>query len=76
MFRPALAVCALLAACASHPETGADAYPSLLPIDSLLTDPAAASDPATGLDARAAALRARADALRAPVIPPDSPTRG
>ncbi len=83
---PLACLCALLAACAPMPDLGpasrnavaAGAYPGLKPMPELLAAAAAAGD-ATALtagvgvsDARIAALRARAAALDAPVLPPAS----
>ncbi|WBL32439.1 hypothetical protein O5O51_11960 [Sinirhodobacter sp. HNIBRBA609] len=61
-----LALTLALAACSAGTDTD---YPSLLPTSTLLGDAALTPDPAPGLEARAADLRARADALRAPVVP-------
>jgi len=61
-----LALILALTACSAG--TDAD-YPHLLPTSTLLGDAALTPDPAPGLEARAADLRARADALRAPVVP-------
>lgn len=61
---------ALLAACAARTDAP---YPALLPLDTLLTEAAPAPDPAPALEARAAALRARAAQLRQPLpdaLPP------
>ncbi|MGN7869895.1 hypothetical protein [Paracoccus sp. 22332] len=71
---------AALAACTGE----ADTYPSLLPTDRILAEPAlpdhaphAASSVAVDAEAqaRADALRQRADALRGPVIEPDALSR-
>jgi hypothetical protein len=51
---------ATLAACGN----GMQDYPQLLPVDQLLTDEPLTPDPAPGLEARAADLRARAAWLR------------
>lgn len=51
---------ALLAAC----DRGAQDYPHLVPVDQLLVDEPLTPDPAPGLEARAADLRARAVWLR------------
>lgn len=81
--RPALLAAAMFAAlsgCAQFPEVEAAlspeaeraAYPALLPIDDILARSAeggiAGPDLAAALEIRAARLRARAAALRAPVI--------
>lgn len=68
-------VAPVFAACARFPEveaaesaTVASApYPALLPIDALVAGapPGPSSDPAASVTARAAALRTRADRLRA-----------
>lgn len=75
MRRPPLFVAALclLTACGNDAD-----YPSLVPIEQLLTEPPGqpAADPVStqaALDARAAALAARAAALRGPVL--DAPSR-
>lgn len=78
----------ILAACAVFLSgcTGAsDPYPRLLPTDQILAEPvlpdhapdAAASPAAVDAEAqaRAAALRARAEALRGPVIEPEALSR-
>lgn len=71
---------AALAACTGESDT----YPSLLPTDRILAEPAlpdhapqAASSVAVDAEAqaRADALRQRADALRGPVIEPDALSR-
>ena len=70
----ALILCLTLAACASFPEVEAAASkatgpaPALLPMDQLLaqTGQPKAEAAGNGLTARAAALRARAAALRKP----------
>ncbi|SNR52819.1 hypothetical protein EYF88_12050 [Paracoccus sediminis] len=80
----ALILCACVAlvpGCDASPE----AYPRLLPTDQILAEPtlpdhapAAATSPAVvdaQAEARAAALRRRADALRGPVIEPDALAR-
>lgn len=63
---------------------GEDArYPSLLPTEQILAEPtlpdhagAAAADPApVDIEARAEALRRRAEALRGPVIEPEARAR-
>ncbi|SFE65688.1 hypothetical protein SAMN04515678_11340 [Roseivivax sediminis] len=74
---------ALLAGCATFPEVeaveSADVdtadYPRLVNIDTLIarTAPRATPDLRAGVEARAAGLRARADALRGPII--DDATR-
>lgn len=74
MRRAAPALCLVLAAC------GADAdYPALMPLDQLLAEPApAATTPAAvqaDLSTRAAALSARAQTLRGPVIDPATRAR-
>lgn len=89
MARSGIASALLLAlsACAEFPaldaaESDAAArapYPALVPLGPLL-DVATAEEPApdaiiAGLPGRAAALEARADALRAPVIPEDDRQR-
>lgn len=58
-----------LAACARSAE---GEYPRLVPISTLIAPegPVMPADTDTGLTARAAALRTRADSLRDPVIPP------
>lgn len=71
----ALILVLTLAACAEG-----ERYPALLPTDRLLAEPAlpahataARADPApvrAATDARAEALRARAEALRGPVVEP------
>ncbi|WP_410219476.1 hypothetical protein [Paracoccus sp. (in: a-proteobacteria)] len=73
---PALTVILLLAACGAAPD-----YPALLPTAQVLAEPAVPTHAvtATNTDApvvaaeegRAAALRARAEALRGPVVEPD-----
>ena len=69
--RPALFLAVLLALAACGAGTD-DAYPKLVPISQLLAPEAVGTepDPAAGGDARAAALRDRAERLRDPVIPP------
>lgn len=59
---PALTLGALLwlAGCAAPGEE----YPALVPIDTLLIEAPLTPDPAPGLEARAADLRARAAGLR------------
>ncbi|MTE01364.1 hypothetical protein GIY56_13825 [Paracoccus sp. YIM 132242] len=73
-----IACAALLSGCGDEP------YPSLLPTDRILAEPVlpdhapAATSPAAvdaEAEARAAALRRRADALRGPVIEPDALAR-
>lgn len=75
-----LTCAAALAACTGDAET----YPSLLPTDRILVEPAlpdhaprAASSAAVDAEAkaRADALRQRAEALRGPVIEPDTLSR-
>lgn len=44
---------------------GEDTYPALVPVDQILADRPLSPDPAPALEARRAALDARADALRA-----------
>ncbi|MFB2594203.1 hypothetical protein ACEYYB_05090 [Paracoccus sp. p4-l81] len=69
---PVMILALALAACGG---TDAD-YPRLVPMDALLADPAAAVDPVAvqaELGAGASGLRARASALRGPVI--DTATR-
>lgn len=62
----------LLSAC----DDGSDDYPRLLPMDDLLAEPElppAGNDPVateTAVNSRADGLRARAEALRGPVIEP------
>ncbi|SOC02210.1 hypothetical protein [Rhodobacter maris] len=51
-----------LSACGS---AGQEAYPALVPVDTLLAEEPLTPSPAPELEARAAALRARAAALRA-----------
>lgn len=51
----------LLAAC-SQPSD--EQYPALLPLDEILTDEPLSPDPSPDLNARADALRARAEAIR------------
>ncbi|MBZ4023365.1 hypothetical protein CKO11_12945 [Rhodobacter sp. TJ_12] len=58
---PLLLLPALLAACASGQTAD---YPALVPLDTVLIDQPLTPSPAPGLEARAAALRARADRLR------------
>lgn len=55
-----------LAACAGDRDAAKADYPALLPLDALLASvpPMPATDPAASQGAAAAALRARADALR------------
>ncbi|MFD2173652.1 hypothetical protein [Rhodobacter lacus] len=57
-----LLVLLLLTACGSG---GQEAYPALVPADTLLIEEPLTPSPAPVLEARAAALRARAAALRA-----------
>ena len=69
-----------MAACTQFPELDATAtpgvaetpYPDLLPLERLLAGgaPLATPDMRAGVEARAAALQARAERLRAPVIDP------
>lgn len=79
---PALIACvAFLAGCGN----AADPYPRLLPTDQILAEPTlpdhapvAAASPAAveaEAEARAADLRRRADALRGPVIEPETLSR-
>lgn len=78
--RVTLALLLALAACTPAPQVpGAPtrgerlAAPALAPLGDVLAQAegqAALSDPALSLDARVAGLRARAQALRGPVIPP------
>jgi len=56
-----IALCLSLAGCAG--SQGAD-FPKLVPMETLLGDEELSPDPAPELEARAAALRARAEALR------------
>ncbi|MDJ0820777.1 MAG: hypothetical protein QNJ09_03065 [Paracoccaceae bacterium] len=68
-----------LCACTQFPELDATQtpgvaqapYPRLLPLDGLLVGPVATATPAVvaGIEGRVAALRARADRLRGPVVP-------
>ena len=81
---PLACLCAVLAACAPMPDLGqaghspvaAGPYPRLKPMPELIAAAAAAGDAAAltagarVTDARIAALRARAAALNAPVLPP------
>ena len=75
--RSALIACvALLAGCGN----AADPYPRLLPTDQILAEPALPDyTPQAAVDAeaetRADALRRRADALRGPVIEPETLAR-
>jgi hypothetical protein len=67
----ALCVCVALSACADFPEVAttegpAAPPPPLLPLDGLVPEPLAQTDPAPALTARADALRARAAAVGAP----------
>lgn len=75
-----LTLCAaipILSACTD----GQDDYPKLMPTDQLLAEPElspAASDPVAtteNVESQADALRARADALRKPVIDPETRRR-
>ncbi|WP_444454638.1 hypothetical protein ACTTAI_04635 [Rhodobacter capsulatus] len=61
MLRPALLLPLALAACSAAPGTQ---FPKLMPTDTLLVEEPLSPSPASGLEARAAALRARAEALR------------
>lgn len=71
-----LTCAAFLAAC----STDTQSYPRLLPTDQILAEPvlpdhapqSASSDVEAEAQARADALRRRADALRGPVIEPDT----
>ncbi|WP_372841851.1 hypothetical protein [Phaeovulum sp.] len=54
-----------LAGCGGGQDTPARAYPALLPIEQILSVPWPERRPTSGLDARAAALAARAAELRA-----------
>lgn len=86
---PLACLCALLGACAPMPDLGpasratvaAGPYPGLKPMPELVAAAAQAGDAAAltasaGVtDARVAALKARAAALSAPVLPPDSVDR-
>lgn len=75
-FLPVILV--LLSACAQFPELDATAtpgvaeaaYPDLVPMETLLTapEPRATPQARAGVEGRAAALRARADRLRGPVV--------
>lgn len=68
------ALCLGLTACSGVD----DDYPQLLPMDQILTDPTPVSDPVAvqaQLGGGAAALRARAAALRGPVIDPATRAR-
>lgn len=79
-FWAALALCTALGACSNFfPElpppddAGAQeaAYPALIPLGPILAQARGAAQPATGESdaARLAALAARAEALRGPVVP-------
>ncbi|MBC7146679.1 MAG: hypothetical protein H5U24_14935 [Thioclava marina] len=57
-----IASLAMLTACSKH---SSEDYPALLPLDQILDDQPLSPDPAPDLEARAAALKARADMLRA-----------
>lgn len=62
MTRPFLLLaCLTLAACGDAQEGG---YPALVPMQTLLDDAPLSPDPAPALEARAAALTARAEVLR------------
>lgn len=80
----ALAFCVSLAACAEFPELDAALseearsapYPILLPVEELnarIDAPRIEPETAAGIEARVAALKARAQRLRGTVL--DSPTR-
>ena len=80
----ALLVLALLAACAPAPDLGAPpatrtgGWPRLVPLDSLLVQRQGLTvtpEVGSGLEARAARLKARAARLRGPVIAPAERTR-
>ncbi|MAQ37350.1 hypothetical protein BMI91_03340 [Thioclava sediminum] len=65
MRAPALiALFALLASLAACSKQSMEGYPTLLPMDEILTDQPLTPDPAPELEARADALRSRADAMR------------
>jgi hypothetical protein len=76
--RPALALLLAFAACAEIPDLGpandaaaAAPWPRLVPLEPVLAEAAAitiSDETATGLDARGAALRARAARLRNAVV--------
>lgn len=57
-----LALTLLLAGCGGAAQMGN--YPALVPLDTVLTEEPLTPSPAPELEARAAALRARAEALR------------
>ncbi len=75
-----LVLVSLLAGCAGAPTLPGDAtdadrnapYPVLVPLGPILAAAAVPGtpDPSAGIDARVAALNARADALRGPVLDP------
>ncbi|AQS47570.1 hypothetical protein BMG03_06970 [Thioclava nitratireducens] len=65
MRAPALiALFALLASLTACSKRSTEGYPALLPMDEILTDQPLTPDPAPELEARADALRARADTMR------------
>lgn len=61
MLRPALLLPLVLAACSAAPEAD---FPDLVPAETLLIEEPLSPAPASGLEARAQALRAQAEALR------------
>lgn len=73
--RPLLALLAvsLLGACEPTSAASNTDYPALLPLEQILLDNDQAAAPPDALSARAAALRAKADGLRGPVIPEGLP---
>ncbi len=80
-----VAALAPLAGCVSFPEVEAAesayveaaAYPDLVPIESLLTAPPPRATPEVraGVEAQAGGLRARAEALRRPILTPEERAR-
>ncbi|OWY05702.1 hypothetical protein B6V75_06220 [Thioclava sp. F1Mire-8] len=65
MRAPALiALFALLTSLTACSKRSTEGYPALLPMDEILTDQPLTPDPAPELEARADALRARADTMR------------